>query len=58
MEGTRIVLVRHGESVAQDLGFLAGHSACQGLSAHGRRQVGALRDRLEASAELADASAL
>jgi len=58
VEGTRIVLVRHGESVAQDLGFLGGHSACQGLSDRGRRQVGVLRDRLEASAELADASAL
>src|SRR5215218_4057333 len=57
-EGTRIVLVRHGESLAQELGFLGGHRGCQGLSARGRVQAGALRDRLAATGELADASAL
>jgi len=58
MDGTRIVLVRHGESRAQELGFLGGHVGCQGLSGRGRDQVGALRDRLTASGELADATAL
>jgi broad specificity phosphatase PhoE len=58
MDGTRIVLVRHGESRAQELGILGGHTGCQGLSEHGRTQVEALRDRLESTKELADASAL
>ena len=44
---TRIVLVRHGESVAQVEGFLAGHAACRGLSDLGRRQASALASRLE-----------
>jgi broad specificity phosphatase PhoE len=58
MEGTRIVLVRHGESVAQAQGFLGGHAGCQGLSAWGREQASALRDRLAGSGELTDAAAL
>ncbi len=58
MEGTRIVLVRHGESVAQDLGFLGGHDGCKGLSEVGRQQVSLLRDRLLDTGELADATAL
>ena len=58
MEGTRIVLVRHGESRAQELGILGGHDGCQGLSDRGRRQVEALRDRLAVTQELASASAL
>jgi broad specificity phosphatase PhoE len=58
MEGTRIVLVRHGESRAQELGILGGHSGCTGLSATGRQQVTRLRDRLLDSGELAEATAL
>jgi len=58
MEGTRIVLVRHGESRAQELGILGGHTGCQGLSALGREQIGKLRDRLASSGELAGATAL
>ena len=58
MEGTRIVLVRHGESRAQELGILGGHAGCQGLSETGRAQAASLRDRLAASGELADATAL
>lgn len=46
MSITRIVLVRHGESVAQAEGFVAGHAACRGLSERGRRQVAALAERL------------
>lgn len=58
MEGTRIVLVRHGESVAQEQGFLGGHESCRGLSDRGRQQVARLRDRLLASGELTGASVL
>lgn len=58
MNGTRIVLVRHGESRAQELGILGGHGSCTGLSERGRRQVEALRDRLLASGELAGADHL
>jgi len=58
VEGTRIVLIRHGESRAQELGILGGHTGCQGLSDTGRQQVELLRDRLSASGELAEASAL
>jgi probable phosphoglycerate mutase len=57
-EGTRIILVRHGESRAQELGFLGGHDGCKGLSDTGRQQVEQLRDRLASTGELADASAL
>jgi broad specificity phosphatase PhoE len=49
---TRLVLIRHGESVAQVEGFLSGHDACRGLSDLGRVQVAALRDRLLATGEL------
>lgn len=58
MDGTRIILVRHGESRAQELGIVGGHQGCQGLSDLGRRQVTALRDRLAATDELADAAHL
>ncbi len=49
---TRLFLVRHGESVAQEQGFLSGHDTCKGLSATGRAQVESLRDRLVATGEL------
>lgn len=55
---TRIVLVRHGESLAQERRVVGGHDGCQGLSDRGRAQVRALRDRLAASGELAGTSAL
>ena len=58
MKGTRIVLVRHGESRAQELGFLGGHDGCQGLSDRGRQQVAFLGERLAATRELHDAVAL
>jgi probable phosphoglycerate mutase len=47
MGSTRIILVLHGESVAQAEGFLAGHAACRGLSETGRRQAAALASRLD-----------
>src|SRR6187455_1095856 len=56
--GTRIVLVRHGESRAQELGILGGHGGCQGLSLRGRAQAEALRDRLGSTDELAGATVL
>ena len=50
--------MRHGESVAQERGFLSGHDTCAGLSERGRQQVVALRDRLAGTGELAGATAL
>lgn len=58
MAQTRIVLVRHGESKAQEGRFVGGHSGCTGLSDLGVRQVTALRDRLAEGGELAAATAL
>lgn len=58
MGRTRIVLVRHGESKAQEGRFVGGHSGCTGLSDLGVAQVTALRDRLAASGELAGATTL
>ncbi len=58
MEQTRIVLVRHGQSQAQERRFVGGHDGCTGLSDLGRRQVGALAERLADSGELAGASVL
>lgn len=52
------MLVRHGESRAQELGVLGGHTGCTGLSELGREQAGLLRDRLSDSGELSSASAL
>jgi probable phosphoglycerate mutase len=54
MDGTRIVMVRHGESLAQELRIVGGHNGCQGLSTRGRAQVVALRDRLASTGELGD----
>jgi broad specificity phosphatase PhoE len=53
-EGTRIVMVRHGESRAQQLRIVGGHKGCTGLSELGLAQVGALRDRLAETGELGD----
>ena len=55
---TRLVLVRHGQSQANVEGIFAGARTCTGLSPAGVAQVEALRDRLVASGELADASVL
>ena len=57
MGETRIVLVRHGESLAQERRVVGGHG-CAGLSAFGVRQAEALRDRLLLTGELADATVL
>lgn len=58
MGQTRIVLVRHGQSQAQERRFVGGHDGCTGLSDLGRRQVGALASRIAESGELAGATAL
>lgn len=58
MDGTRIVLVRHGESLAQQDQIVGGHAGCKGLSDRGRRQAEALRDRVLATHELDSATAL
>ncbi len=55
---TRLVLVRHGEAVCNVEGVCGGPKGCAGLTGRGRAQVGALADRLEASGELAGATAL
>lgn len=56
MTPTRLVLIRHGESAAQEGGYLAGHG-CTGLSDLGRSQARALADRL-AEGELGSVDAL
>ncbi|HEV3280105.1 MAG TPA: histidine phosphatase family protein [Acidimicrobiales bacterium] len=55
---TRLVLIRHGEAVCNVSGVCGGPAGCQGLTALGRRQVEALRDRLFVSRELAGTDAL
>ena len=52
MEGTRIVMVRHGESMAQERRIVGGHRGCTGLSSRGRAQVAALRDRWKDTGEV------
>ncbi|HEX6420431.1 MAG TPA: histidine phosphatase family protein [Acidimicrobiales bacterium] len=52
MEGTRIVMVRHGESLAQEQRIVGGHKGCRGLSQRGRAQVTALRERWAAGREI------
>jgi 2,3-bisphosphoglycerate-dependent phosphoglycerate mutase len=49
---TRIVLVRHGESVATVERRLGGPLTCSGLSPLGRKQAEALADRLARTGEL------
>jgi len=49
---TRLVLLRHGESMAQVDRIIGGHASCRGLSPRGREQVAALRDRLARTREL------
>ena len=55
---TRLVLVRHGEAVCNASGVCGGPIGCQGLTALGRSQVEALRDRLAVTGELSGTDAL
>ncbi|HET8929153.1 MAG TPA: histidine phosphatase family protein [Acidimicrobiales bacterium] len=56
LAGTRFVIIRHGQSGAQERGFISGHDTCTGLSDLGRRQAGLLAERLRRTGELQDAS--
>lgn len=49
---TRLVLVRHGEAQTAVDRLVGGPASCTGLSALGRRQAEALRDRLARTGEL------
>ena len=51
---TRLVLVRHGESMAQVHGIIGGPKGCKGLSGTGRDQVALLRDRWRRTGQEAD----
>lgn len=55
--GTRLLMVRHGESHANALGIAGGHRGDGGLTDLGRRQAQALADRLAMSGELSGARA-
>ncbi len=55
--GTRLMLIRHGESFANAHGLAGGPLGDGGLTPLGRRQVQALVERLVVSAELSTASA-
>jgi len=50
--GTRVVLVRHGESVVSVDRVVGGLNTCSGLSPLGRQQAERLRDRLAHTGEL------
>jgi probable phosphoglycerate mutase len=50
--GTRLVLVRHGQSRAMVEGFAGGERGCLGLTDRGRLQARALADRWAAADEL------
>lgn len=52
MSVTKLVLVRHGESMATVEQVVGGHQGCTGLSDLGRRQATALRDRWAATGEV------
>lgn len=57
-QGTRLVIVRHGEAVSNAEDTVGGHLTCKGLTEHGRRQVEALATRLVRTEELSGAVAL
>lgn len=50
--GTRLVLIRHGESNVTVNRVIGGHRTCSGLSELGRRQAERLRQRLTETDEL------
>jgi broad specificity phosphatase PhoE len=56
--GTRLLLIRHGESYANANGLAGGPLGDGGLTPLGRRQAQALVERLTMSAELTEATAL
>lgn len=56
-EGTRLILIRHGESQAQADRIVGGHR-CTGLSDLGRRQAEALARRFAETRELGEVAAV
>src|SRR5688572_27263506 len=58
MADTRLFLIRHGESQAAVDRIVGGHAGCSGLSALGRRQAEALRDRLLRTREFGKVDAI
>jgi probable phosphoglycerate mutase len=59
VEGSsRIVLIRHGEAECNVKRIVGGRQGCSGLTDLGRRQVGALADRLYETGELREATTL
>ncbi len=48
---SRLLIVRHGESVAMAQGVVGGPKGCRGLTELGRAQAAALRDRFAAGRE-------
>jgi broad specificity phosphatase PhoE len=56
--GTRVVLIRHGESACSRVDVVGGRRGCTGLSERGRAQARALGERLSRSGELDDVAAL
>src|SRR5262249_23069101 len=57
-DGTRLIIIRHGESQAQVDHVVSGHDTCTGLSKRGWAQAEALRDRLMETGELRDVTAV
>jgi broad specificity phosphatase PhoE len=55
---TRIVIIRHGDSVVNQRGVVGGIRSCTGLSELGRAQADALAARLVATRELMGATAV
>lgn len=55
---TRLVLIRHGESNSTVDRVVGGHAGCTGLSERGRRQAGALQERLARTGEFGPAPIL
>ena len=55
--GTRLLMIRHGEAVANAKGLAGGPRGDGGLTEHGRSQTRALARRLTVTRELAAASA-
>jgi probable phosphoglycerate mutase len=52
-----LVIIRHGEAECNVGEYIGGHASCRGLTERGRRQAGALAERLARTGELAQASA-
>lgn len=58
LQGTRLVVVRHGEAACNAEDYIGGHRSCRGLTARGVAQAEQLGRRLAASGELDGLAAL